>query len=767
MASEERICLKHNSPAEKWEDAIPMGNGFLGAMVYGHTSREKIQFNEDSLWYGTYSCRLNPRSSQVLPEVRHLIREGRIKEVEELMFQYMVATPCNMRPYVPLGELDIALNRHLPFLSSWMYESDYDSYSSELDLMSGILRIEHTWDGIRYTRESFISFPDRVFCYQLKSSKKDAINLDVILERCHTSDEKEADGRRPGKFLRGGGWPGAKEDSNHSIPGNILLLKGRASDVSFVMGVKMLCDGECRDAYSQLLARGSSQVTLYVAAATSNRYENPEQEVLERLEAAQMTGYDRIKEEHCRDFRSYMERCLLEIPGHEREQQYFQFNRYLLMSCGREGSAAMNLQGIWNADFTPPWDCKYTININTQMNYWPVDAANLPELNGPLFELLHKMWKKGKETARVMYGCRGMVCHHNTDFYGDCAPQDWYPAATFWPTGGAWLGLHIWEHYLFTLDKEFLKKEYPILQDLALFFVDYLIEDENGWLVTCPSVSPENRYILPDGYDTPVCSGPAMDNQILRTLFRACLDAAEILGIQEENEEDFWNCMKKLRPDSTGSRGQLLEWDREYPELTPGMGHVSHLWGAYPGNEINWETSPELMQAVRKSLEIRMENGAGSGGWPLAWQICLWARLLDGNMTDVLIRRMIENSASRSLLNAGGVFQIDGNLGALAGMQECLLQSHLGLHFLPALPKSWTEGIISGIRARGDITADLIWKNSRLQKAVLITGTEHEQRIIGTDWLVLCEGKTVPVKREKNSIRLKMEKGKRYMVTPL
>lgn len=758
------VSLRWKEPAEKWNDAVPLGNGFLGAMVYGHTAREKIQFNDDSLWYGTYHDRTNPKAFEKLPEVRQLILDGQLKKAEEVMFRYMTGTPCNMRPYVTLGELDIALNQDRPFYSSWMQESQYDTYNSSLNLMSGIMEVEHAEDGIRFHRETFVSNPDQVFCYRIVSDKKSAIHLDVLMERCRCVDDKAPDERRPGKFLRGGAWPGSMTDSNRTVCGDTLLMEGHASDVAFSMGVKMVCDGVCQDAGSQLVAQDSSEVVLYVASATSNRFQDPARTVLERLEHAQRKGYEAIRADHEEDFRSYMDRCLIHVEGKPEIDQYFQFCRYLLVSGGREGSAALNLQGIWNCEFIPSWDSKYTININTQMNYWPVERANLSQLHMPLMDLLEKMHERGKEVARTMYGCRGMVCHHNTDFYGDCAPQDWYAAATFWPTGGAWLGLHIWDHFLYTRDVEFLRREYPILHDLALFFVDFLIEDKEGFLVTCPSLSPENRYVLPDGFDTPICAGPTMDNQILRALFRICEQAADILGIQDENREDFRKCAGRLRGNQIGSKEQILEWTEEYPEVMPGMPHVSHLWGVYPGAEINWRETPKLMEAARKSLELRMEHGAGADGWPLAWQICLFARFYDAQMTDRLIERMIRHSASRSLLNANGVFQIDGNLGALAGMLECLLQDHMGVDLLPALPASWKTGEVRGLRGQGGITVDLSWQNGTLREAAIESEATREIAIRGHDYKVLLEDKPVQVEPWEDGIRFVMEGQKRYRV---
>ena len=444
---------------------------------------------------------------------------------------------------------------------------------------------------------------------------------------------------------------------------------------------------------------------------------------------------------------------------------YFQFGRYLIVSGGREGSSALNLQGIWNAEFMPMWDSKYTVNINLQMNYWPVESCNLSELHMPFMELLETMQEKGRETARVMYGMRGMVCHHNTDYYGDCAPQDWYMAAMPWVTGGAWLGLHVWEHYLYTKDLEILRRMYPILRDMALFYEDFLIEVD-GKLVTCPSVSPENRYILPDGYDTPICAGPAMDNQILREFFAACIEIQRLLGVDQEYSKTLADISARLPEDKTGSKGQLLEWDQEYPELTPGMGHISHLFACYPGSSINWRDTPELMQAVNRSLELRVEHGAGKGGWPLAWYINVNARLMDGAKTDANIRKMLTNSASRSFLNHSLVFQIDGNLGATAGVAECLLQSHIALHFLPALPVSWKEGSVTGLRARGSRDIDLKWKDGKLAEAIVRPQFSGSVEVIGEMLKVTCGETVIPVEKTKIGFEFSAEGGKTYKLVP-
>jgi alpha-L-fucosidase 2 len=400
------------------------------------------------------------------------------------------------------------------------------------------------------------------------------------------------------------------------------------------------------------------------------------------------------------------------------------------------------------------------------MNYWPVEICNLSELHLPLMDLMETMLERGRETARVMYGMRGMVCHHNTDYYGDCAPQDWYMAAMPWVTGSAWLGLHVWEHYLYTGDLGILRRMYPVLREMALFYEDFLIEVD-GKLVTCPSVSPENRYLLSDGYDTPVCAGPAMDNQILREFFAACIEMQRLLGVDRELSETLAGMIARLPADQIGSKGQLLEWDKEYPELTPGMSHISHLFACHPGCSINWRDTPELMQAARKSLELRMEHGAGGAGWPLAWYINVFARLMDGEQTDACIRAMLANSTTRSLLNGRFVLQIDGNLGATAGIAECLLQSHVALHLLPALPASWKEGSVRGLQARYGRRVDMQWKDGKLIWAVVIPRFDGPVEVVGDEMQVTCDGCAVPVFKTDIGFSFAGEATKAYRLVPI
>lgn len=779
--------MRYLRAADAWCDALPLGNGRLGAMVYGHTRVDRIQLNEDSLWYGKAMDRNNPLLKDALPEIRRCVFEGKLREAEDLIQRYMIGAPYSMRHYESLGEVDIGVNTLSPFSAGWAPNSEgAEDYEQSLDLMRGVHTMHWTQDGVRFTRECFISHPDQVLCIRYRADKAGALQVSARYDRGYIYEGMVPDPRRPGEMIRAGGWGSMFMDTNHTMGPECLVSKGNAAGTRFGLAITMDTDGETDDSFTQLYADHAGYVCLYLAASTDNREEQPLEVALDHVQKAKALGFDKLLARHLADFEPLMRRCTLRLgessnrPLDERLQAlrqgerdpelaslYFAFGRYLLAAGGREGSSALNLQGIWCKEFAPMWDSKYTTNINVQMNYWPVETCGLSELHDSLFFLIRTVCERGKETARIMYGMRGSVCHHNTDFYGDTAPQDQYMASTGWTAGGAWMAMHLWEHYLFTGDEDFLREWLPCMREFAIFFVDFLTEDGEGYLVTCPSLSPENRYILPDGYDTPICAGPAMDNQILRDLFSACIQADELLGQEDDWTQEFRDTLKRLPPDKIGSRGQLLEWREELPEKMPGMSHISHLYASYPSAQINWRDTPELMKAVRRSIDIRVENGADGGGWPLAWRICQYARLLDGETMGRAVSKMI-SQATDSFLNGRRIFQIDGNLGAVAGIAEALLQSHTGIiHLLPALPPQWPEGEVNGMCARGNVTVDMAWRDGRLTMARLRPHKDGPLQVrADVSLTVLEDGAPIQTIQTPYGIQFDTRGGKEYCVCP-
>ncbi|MBU0556380.1 MAG: glycoside hydrolase family 95 protein [Alphaproteobacteria bacterium] len=716
--------LWYRRPAAEWIEALPVGNGRIGAMVFGGVDAERLQLNEDTLWSGGPYHPVNPQALAALPEVRRLIAQGRYAQAHDLANQALMGQPLQQMAYQTFGDLRLSIPGAV---------SSAQDYERALDLDSATATTRFTLEGTRHERTVFASPERQVIVLRHVVQGPGRLDLDIALAPAQEMRVEARDG--------------------------LLVARGRNRGAHGVAGalrvaglVRAIPEGGALTAQGDRLAlRGARAVTLLIAMATSfRRFDDvsgdPDALVRRWMTDAMARSYDQLHREAVAAHRQLYRRVEIDLgddsaaalPTDERivaaqtrddpglAALYFNYGRYLLIGSSRPGSQPANLQGIWNDSIDPPWGSKYTININTQMNYWPAEVAALPECTEPLVRMVRELAQSGARTAREMYGARGWVVHHNTDLWRATAPVDgarW----GLWPLGGAWLCTHLWERWDYGRDLAFLRDVYPLMRGAALFFVDTLQTDPaTGFLFTSPSLSPENAH----HGDIAICAGPAMDQQILRDLFDQTARAADTLGIDDGFAAQLRDLRARLAPDRIGAQGQLQEWqedwDAQAPE--PDHRHVSHLYGLFPSQQIDPDETPALAAAARRSLEMRGDEGTG---WATAWRINLWARLRDGNRAHRILRFLLGPERTYpNMFDAHPPFQIDGNFGGAAGIAHMLVQSRgEDIHLLPALPSAWPRGSVQGLRVRGACTLDLRWSEGKPQTLTLVSAIDGERTI--------------------------------------
>lgn len=723
--------VRFNHPASQWNDALPIGNGFLGAMVFGGIESERIQVNEDSVWSGGPMERVNPDCLEHLDEIRDLLVMEKPREAEQLASRAMYATYPHMRHYQNLGDVWINFAQTGAKSIMRLGQNDAKDYSRVLDLNHAVGYVSYTADGGNHKRTFFASNPANVCVYHIEAPAGETISCDVRISRKDN---------RPG---RGSSYC----DGCQAIAPNTIRLwgvNGGDNGISFEFVVRIVtASGTTARMGSSIVVKDAPELTVFITARTSVRSKDPLSWCLDKLNQAEAYGFSRLLADHVADYRNYFDRCHLELGSKDDDfadqttanrlenlrkghvdakliETYFDFGRYLLISSSREGSLPTNLQGIWNDEFEPAWGSKYTININTQMNYWPAEQTGLGDLHKPIFDHLARMLPKGQKVAREMYGARGFCCHHNTDIWGDCAPQDANVSATIWPLGAAWLCLDIIEHWRYTKDSMFLEQNYAILREAVLFLNDYLLQDKHGRWVTGPSTSPENTYRTGSKTVGNLCMGPSMDTQIVRELFSGFLSIARS---SYPNDPIIHSVEEKLPhlPDiEIGKLGTIMEWAEDYDEVEPGHRHIAHLFALYPGTQIRPDKTPELAVAAAKTLERRLSFGGGHTGWSKAWITLLYARLHNAKKAWENLTGLLSNSTLDNLFDTHPPFQIDGNFGGTAAILEMLVQDYENdVYLLPALPKQLPNGSVRGIRLMCGATINLSWRNGELHSLTL------------------------------------------------
>ncbi|MBM3239903.1 glycoside hydrolase family 95 protein [Candidatus Poribacteria bacterium] len=764
--------LWYRQPAQEWVEALPIGNGRLGAMVFGGIQRERIQLNEDSVWSGKPVEQDKPDAAKYLADARQLLFEGKYAEAQRLVEEKMMglrlegSTHC----YQTLGDLELIFEQH----------SEVSDYRRELDLDSAIARVSYRIGDATFTREVFSSAVDQAIVVRLACDNppltppkewKSMLTFDVNLSRPSNA-------------------------SIETVKSDLIVMRGHINNgngVKFSAQLRVIPEG------GKLLVtdRGvrvekADAVTLLLVAATNYRGAEPELVCEKQLASAEKKSYIELQQAHIDEHRRVFRRVELnlgasdavKLPTDERLSalqnggedpqliaQYFQFGRYLLISSSRPGSMPANLQGLWADGLTPPWNADYHINVNIQMNYWPAEVCNLAEFHEPFFDLIDALRPRGRITARKTYNCGGFVAHHTTDAWRFTSAIG-HPVYGMWPMGVAWCCQHLWEHDAFGGDHEFLaKRAYPIMKEAAEFFVDYLIEHpKTGYLVSGPSTSPENRFRTANGEVACLTMGCTMDHQIIHDLFTNCIETSKILGIDESFRKKLENMRSRLAPMKVGSDGRLMEWPEEFEEPEPGHRHMSHLFGLHPGKQITLRGTPELAEAVRKTIDYRLAHGGGHTGWSRAWIINFFARLEDGEKAYENVLALLRKSTLPNLFDNHPPFQIDGNFGGCAGIAEMLLQSHADeIHFLPALPNAWRDGHFRGLRARSGLEVDLTWREGSAISGILKASIAGKHRLRPPHGQQISEvrvgGELIPLHPDEDgTILLETQAGGKYEV---